>query len=380
MNDFQAIIFRNAERKQRLQEQCRSVSQSSNRTDINRHEFFRKDTVRFLTNPGLSLVYCRVNKAASTYTFQTLVEIFNCTKECFQHSSERIRRLHYERKKKTLDGAHKFMFVREPYGRLFSTYCNKFYFPKGYWDPIGKDIVLRFREKPSEDSLKYGHDVTFAELIRYTIEDFEAGNKMEEHIRPMHTNCKPCDYEYDFIGKLETMKSDWKYLAHEWKSRNITTNIPTDIGEISRKAFGEMKFVFRTLKRVKESKIDLYDLYQRAWNYYQITSVISKHIEMPFSRIVNKNISYELFLQQLSAARERSAASSTKIKAQKHEAMLQAYSTVPLKDLERLKNVVKEDCLLFGYDESPEWLFGGKTLQSESNTFNYFSGISRGNV
>ncbi|XP_053402333.1 uncharacterized protein LOC128557848 [Mercenaria mercenaria] len=377
-HSFQTAITRNAERQKNLQQRCSIFSQKerSNVSKWQRQEFFKKEHIRILTNPHVSVAYCRVNKAASWYTINTLGEILNCTEECLRSFSERIRMLPYERKKEALSNAYKFMFVREPYGRLFSTYCNKFYFPKGNWDPIGKDIVKRFREDPSEDSLMYGHDVTFAELIRYTIEDFEAGNKMDAHIRPMHTNCKPCDYDYDFIGKLETMKSDWKYLTQEWKSRNITINIPADIGEKSKYIFSEMSHLLLTLKRIKDSNIKLYDLYQRAWNYYQITSVISKRNNMPLSRSDNRAFGYYSLLYHLKRASVYSKQYSTEMKAQRHEAMLQAYSTVPSEDLERLKSVVKEDCLLFGYDDSPEWLFGRKIVYNKSASFDYFSGIN----
>jgi hypothetical protein len=255
---------------------------------------------------------------------------------------------------------------------LFSTYCNKFYLPKGIWDPIGKDIVRRYRKNPSEDSLKYGYDVTFAELIRYTADEFEAGNKMDAHIRPMYSNCKPCDYEYDFIGKLETFKSDLDYLAHEWKARNITTHIPDGIGEKSI-SFGELYFVLSFLEKIKYSKIDMYSLYKRAWNYYQITAVISKHIDMPYVR--SDNIKFYSFLAKLKEASEMSKNKFSDLRVQTHEAMLQAYSTVSTKDLERLKNVVKEDCLLFGYDVNPDWLFNRSLSRQTTNSFNYFSAI-----
>ncbi|XP_045191723.2 carbohydrate sulfotransferase 9-like [Mercenaria mercenaria] len=374
--NFQTTIARNAERKKRLQQRCSTSDQKERINVTKKHEFFKKERIRILTNPLVSVAYCRVSKAASWYTINALGKILNCTEECLRSFSERIRMLSYERKREALNNAYKFMFVREPYGRLFSTYCNKFYFPKGYWSPVGIDIIRRFRENPSEDSLVYGHDVTFAELIRYTIEDFEAGNKMDAHIRPMHTNCKPCDYDYDFIGKLETMQSDWKYLAHEWKSRNITTNIPTDIGEKSTDIFGEMIHVHVTLKKIEDSNITLYDLYQRAWNYYQITSVISKRISMPLSRSDNRYFGYYSLLYHLKRARMYSEQYATEMKAQRHEAMLQAYSTVPSEDLERLKSVVKEDCLLFGYDDSPEWLFGRKIVYNKLASFDYFSGIN----
>lgn len=264
------------------------------------------------------------------------------------------------------------MFVREPFGRLFSTYSNKFYFPKGNWNPIGMDIVRRYRKNPSKNSLSYGHDVTFAEFIRYTVDEFEMGNFMDDHIRPMMDNCKPCHYNFDFIGKLETMSSDLKYLIHVRNTRNITNNISIDFRNIT-KTFSEMTYFVSTLKKVNESDINIYNLYQRAWRYYQITGVISKHLMMPFSG--NMTVNWKMFKQELELARQKSLFNATALKTQKHEAMLQAYSTVPLTYLKRLQTVVKEDCLLFGYDGSPAWLFDRNTSRHMFSDFSYFIGI-----
>ena len=370
MNGFQATYARNNDRRNHLKDQCGHIEQNQTMT---RATYLKKDMIRLLTSPSLSLVYCRVNKAASWYTIHVIEKILNCDGECLRRYSQRLRYLPYAKIKSLIENSFKFLFVREPYGRLFSTYCNKFYFPKGIWDPIGIDIIKRYRKNPSAESLKYGYDVTFAEMVRYTADEFETGYKMDAHIRPMHINCNPCDYQYDFIGKLETFKSDMDYLAHEWKIRNITKNIPERIGEKSI-SFEEMNFVRAFLDKIKFSKIDTYSLYKRAWNYYQITSAISKHIEMPFTR--SDNIDFYTFLTMLKDASKMSSIDFSDIDSQNHEALLQAYSTVPLEDLERLKKVVREDCLLFGYEENPSWLFDRKISQNMSGSYNYFSGIS----
>ena len=369
--DWEKLQARNTERISYLKQQCNSTILNLKTKKRYRHGNERKH-LRALMTPDKSILYCRVSKAGSTFIMSKLHEIFHCDLDCLGNSSINTKRLPYKRKQLEVKDAYKFMFVREPYGRLFSTYSNKFYFPKGNWYPIGNDIARRFRKKPSESSLLYGHDVTFAELVRYTVEEYEIGNAMDVHIKPMGTNCSPCHYNFDFIGKLETMTSDLQFLAHEWNSKNITNNI--NIGSRDgENTFSSMKYFAFTLKKLYGSDINIYNLYQRAWSYYQITGVISKHIKMPFSE--NLTIKHFAFNHELELARQRSLLNATAVKTQKHEAMLQAYSTVPLRYLKRLRNVVKEDCLLFGYDESPSWLFDRNVSRKISN-FDYFIGIN----
>ncbi|XP_060607545.1 uncharacterized protein LOC132759740 [Ruditapes philippinarum] len=302
-----------------------------------------------------------------------LAEMFNCDINCLRNSSKLIRKLPYKKKKIEITNSYKFLFVREPYGRLFSTYSNKFYFPKGYWYPLGTNIIRRLRENPSQDSLIYGHDVTFAELIRYIVEEFEVGHIMDEHIRPMAAECNPCNYEFDFIGKLETMSSDIAYLRNEWNNRHFSKKSQEHLGKRTN-LLSEMQHFHLTLKKINGSHINIFNLYQRAWRYYQITAVISKHINMPFSK--NKTINYDKFIQELEKARKMTDVyNTTAVKAQKHEAMVQAYSTVPIRDIGRLKTFVREDCLLFGYEESLSWLFDKKVSTKEQTTFNYFIGL-----
>jgi hypothetical protein len=303
----------------------------------------------------------------------TLYQTFDCDYNCLVNSSKRIWVLPYENKKFEISNVYKFLFVREPYGRLFSTYSNKFYFPKGYWHPIGTAIARTLRENPSKDSLEFGHDVKFSEFIRYVVEEFEVGHIMDEHIRPMSGDCNPCRYDFDFIGKLETMSSDFAYLKNEWINRNIIKKSRENLG-IKTNLFSAIKHFKFTLKKIKGSHIEIFNLYQRAWRYYQITAVLSKHIGMPFPK--NMTIKFREFRQELEKAKQMSDVyNTTTVKAQRHEAMVQAYSTVPLKDLERLKTFVREDCLLFGYDESPAWLFDRTLSTNATNTFNYFIGL-----
>ncbi|KAL4225072.1 hypothetical protein ACF0H5_015766 [Mactra antiquata] len=321
-------------------------------------------------DPKRKIVYCRVNKVASTYTLKTLQETFNCSLSCLRETSRDLLQLPFSDFRDVISRSYKFMFVREPYGRLFSTYSNKFYFTKEHWAPIGPRIIERYRENPSLESLMYGHDITFHEMISFLVDEFMAGHKLDEHLRPMYSNCEPCDYSYDFIGNLETMESDWAYLKDIWHNRKIVA-LPDAVGEDTRVGIPELSHVRKTIKMFENSTLSQYKLYVRAWSYFQITGHVYKHITMPF--VENSTINIDDFQTALLKAVEQSKSFADECKNQKKEALLQAYASVPLTLLERLKNVLEVDCNLFGYEKRPEWVFVRNNISSE---FNYFEGLA----
>ncbi|XP_050709139.1 carbohydrate sulfotransferase 11-like [Eriocheir sinensis] len=111
----------------------------------------------------------------------------------------------------------KFMVVRHPFERVLSAYRDKLegeYENPGYsfHKQVGKRIQMKYRGV----TYRGGHNVTFAEFIRFIS---EAGRgtpeQRNEHWRPMHELCQPCAVRYDFIGKYENLKEDADYLL-QW--------------------------------------------------------------------------------------------------------------------------------------------------------------------
>lgn len=327
-----------------------------------------KPIVRALMNPSHDITYCRVNNAASTYVIDILGEAFNCTVDRLETAASEILNMPYFEMRAAVALSYVFTVVREPYGRLFSTYRNKFYFPNSHWTPIGPKIVKRYRKNPSKDSLVHSHDVTFHEMIRFTVEEYEAGRSLDEHLRPMYEGCYPCDYQYDFIVKLETIDSDLDYIKKLW-SKTKLVDIHKEV--VKRKSdFNKKKQILDALDLIGGSNVSNYKLYLRAWSYFQITGKIYKYINMPFKE--NAAIKYSEFDRAVEIASEKSKRFAEKTGGQKLEAMKQAYASVPFDLLERLGKVVAFDCLLYGYMKKPVWIFN---RDNEQKLFNYFKGL-----
>ncbi|XP_047442696.1 carbohydrate sulfotransferase 14 [Mugil cephalus] len=104
----------------------------------------------------------------------------------------------------------KFMFVREPMERLLSAYRNKFGEIQSYQKKYGVEIIKRYRKGHAKDASVTGDDVTFAEFVRYLLD--EDAERMNEHWMPVYNLCQPCAVPYDFIGSYENLERDAEFV------------------------------------------------------------------------------------------------------------------------------------------------------------------------
>ncbi|XP_045188422.2 carbohydrate sulfotransferase 8-like [Mercenaria mercenaria] len=274
-----------------------------------------------------------------------------------------------------ISGVFAFMFVREPYSRLFSAYENKLFHPNKFWRGLGTDIIREVRHNASKLSKHLGHDVTFTELIEYVVKLAEQGRQLNEHLAAMHTMCNPCRQHFDFVGKLETMTEDLVYLVHKWKTRGILSNdmIFTEDVEAEIKyerSLGRIRHMFLTYEN-NLHLISKYKLFQRTWSSYQIRGMILNDYKMPFDEFNISHVDMKLYTQAVESAMDNSKSYENELKTQRKEALLQAYRTIPAEQMDKLRQFVKTDCVIYGYDDRPELLFK-RSVSEELRSHDYF--------
>ena len=78
-------------------------------------------------------------------------------------------------------------------------------------------MIAKYRDHPSESSLKEGNDVHFDEFLRFIADSHRRKyyKKLNVHWRPFSRLCIPCDVNYDFIGHLETLQPDSDFVLNE---------------------------------------------------------------------------------------------------------------------------------------------------------------------
>lgn len=357
------------ERQRRLVEYC---SRHEHDDDI------AKSLPRKLLIYNDSIVYCRINKCASTFARYSLRKLYNTVHQ--GHTDKEFEAYldhEYQEIQRKLKEKYSFFFVREPYRRLFSTFSNKFYLPKQNWAPIGPEVAQRYRKNPSNTSLQYGHDVSFKELIQYTVDMVEDNQVLDVHLRPMYLQCNPCHFNYTYMGKMETIDDDWHVMYSEWKRQGII-KMPGnyDVRDFYAKTdLPEVIHAFSTKRLLEDSGIPDYTIFLRLWRYFQITGRISKTIGLPYEKDDDLDeVEYEEYKAHVAKAIEKSKVFGEEVKAQRDEALKAAYSTIPRELLERLRKTLLPDCLMFGYDNRPAWLFDSN-IEHFKTDFNYFPGI-----
>lgn len=170
-----------------------------------------------LVNDEYRFLYCYVPKVACSNWKRVLKVLSGALKSVdvnikMDHRSDLLflSALKPEEIRYRLKHYFKFMFVREPMERLLSAYRNKFGEIESYQRKYGVEIIKRYRKGQAKDSLITGDDVTFAEFVRYLLdEDVE---RMNEHWMPVYNLCQPCAVSYDFIGSYEHLESDSDFV------------------------------------------------------------------------------------------------------------------------------------------------------------------------
>lgn len=114
----------------------------------------------------------------------------------------------YDRNQSIAKTRQKFIVVREPFQRLLSAYRNKIE-PAGRLDLFGqmsRYISTKYRTNQTD---KTERAATFDEFLSFYVNPEE---KTNEHWTSFYQLAKPCQFQYDFILKLEDIEFESNWL------------------------------------------------------------------------------------------------------------------------------------------------------------------------
>lgn len=272
----QRLFERQVKRKERVQQVCEELRRNSSHRWLTSNKAIIRSTFHSLfVDDEHRLLYCAVPKVACTNWKRVLLTLSGRVESAkIENLSDNnvhrqlgkvyLKRLESYTTKEIqfrLNNYYIFMFVREPFERLLSAYRNKLASAEDeeFRRLYGREIIRRYRSRPSATSLQRGHDVSFEEFVRYLLDPKTTSREMlEPHWRPYHQLCHPCYINYDFIGKYETLDEDVDFVLRRLGVRHLVT-FPT---KVPRKTSKEL--VAKQFANISGSDI------RRLWKIYSL--------------------------------------------------------------------------------------------------------------
>ena len=255
----------------------------------------------------------------------------------------------------------KFLFIRNPYSRVYSAFVDKLLPPNPYfWKVLGVKSITQFRKNPSSKSRTTGYDVTFAEYVKYVIKSLQTKKDLDAHHIPIFDKCEPCAVEFDYIGKMESFPEDSMYILKKMEL-NSTVEKFSD-SAVYKDMSAEDALIDTTTspfmwKRDIMKTISWETALRRTWLKLQMRGLVD--LDQTFESYVSKDVIGTIKDKEFQAiANEaRKKSDPVKLKRQKSEGMREAYLTVHLDDVKLLRSLYKTDLEIFKYEESPPELF-----------------------
>ncbi|OWF42807.1 Carbohydrate sulfotransferase 14 [Mizuhopecten yessoensis] len=250
------------ERRSIMRQACHNSTQSKNKLDI-------KNLDHIIVSDKYQALFCFVPKVACSQwkkVFLLMSGHVDDPKKLDEYSvhfnySHLLRYLDQYKKDEIehrIQTYKKIIMVRDPLDRLLSAFKNKFH-GTGFKDPtysnIAKFIVRNYRKDFKQPVL--GDDVTFLEFIRYVTDDGIGAEN--EHWRTVMKLCAPCQIEYDFVGKYETLQDDADFIMSQiaphidfpakpkaYGSSNTSQHLPHYLSQLPLNYVGAILCVFLT--------------------------------------------------------------------------------------------------------------------------------------
>ncbi|KAK7465116.1 hypothetical protein BaRGS_00037695 [Batillaria attramentaria] len=376
------------------------------------------------------LAMCLVPKTGSTMWKQILFYLdTNQSGPFFEvHFGDIHRRMNARRQQPDRilrEGVVTAVFVREPYSRLFSAYVDKHFKPReNNWRVFGRPVVNYVRRTQAAVSKTCAGNVTFAEFVRYFIDSEtkpEAKLRRNGHYSPQSQHCGFCksvegsrrqqDQQkvkmlksvdnkrqgvtgqmdnidassmghfqdklrkgflvYDFIGKTESIVADtWAILEASHLARRLPASFDMSGGAHKHTI---ARIVRKVVETTASSCMSKEEKLRRTWKNFQIRGMISKRELFPLTPAEADDVTIGRMQELALSAFDRST-SDPELKGNKKEAMIEAYSTIPLKDRKALRRIYAADFELFQYPPSIPEVFpeGDKFHLGSYRFFNIF--------
>ncbi|KAH9491493.1 hypothetical protein Btru_032094 [Bulinus truncatus] len=260
-NKMESVIDRLMWRARRLKKTCQNQMSVSDDAKSKRLPILR-DRPLFV-NKRHRLIYWAIPKVGSSFwkrIFKVLdsssmnggkmFDMTNMEAHINVPQSMVFSNYHQSAREEMLRSYTKFLFVREPFSRLFSAYVDKLMIPADVGETVTKQMIssgaLLNRTCPWQ--------VSFTELCSYVADTILGHKKLEDHFSPVSVH-QPCGFNVTMLGKVETFQEDFRAILY---SSNISlVDVAGDVPDVEiENEIGYIKDIsFRTMRFLVSSKI-----------------------------------------------------------------------------------------------------------------------------
>ncbi|KAL8606188.1 hypothetical protein ACOMHN_053460 [Nucella lapillus] len=313
------------------------------------------------------LVYCSIQKVGTSFWLRVMkllngnISRSKFFRDSFSHSTG-IRGYYSFTSKspwmieRILRSYKTFLFVRDPYSRLFSAYMDKIFLPNSR----AVTLVRRSGLKNADGEKVLGKcflHVTFEAFLQ----EVTNGDWRDSHWSPMHEHCGPCSVRFDYIGKMETFMADTEFILSQIGANLYSLTPEANHFESAKDLRYLTDLAGEIFDKVKQrdcpSETYHCQVIQKIWIVLQTRGLLSKHIPYPFPRKNCKVFNKLDFLQRLVELYHRQPGTRAQRMSQRKEALMEAYSALPRQLLLKVERYVAVDCEMFGYDCSVDSRF-----------------------
>ncbi|KAK3760817.1 hypothetical protein RRG08_034661 [Elysia crispata] len=338
-------------------------------------------------------LYCAVPKIGSSMWKRLFLVVHkNQTRDPFSksglgiHTSRDLKKLSLARipakkRPQVVRKAFAFMFSRHPFHRFFSAYCDKVFMLSHettklvtFMRNVIREVeVQRQRGRATNDTLKAfvytgpELNVTFAETLAH------AAKSRDFHFVNISTICRPCDIDFQVLGKMDTLDTDSRYiLAKLNRSHVMEEAIEGDAFKESR----DQSIIRELVERVFEDLLEKpegttkFKALARSWKVLHMRGLVKDDIQFPLGAAGTENATASDVIKLGIQAMQASGKPAERL-AQREKYYQQAFRSVPLADLLSFRASVLSDCKIFGYDCYPSEIFHGRRDGDEED--NIFS-------
>ena len=310
-----------------------------------------------------NLLLCMIQKTGSTFWLRILQGLGRDSKPF------RVTSITHEEAYNTNDGyetlqAHhpdlvsilaeraiSFMFVRNPYTRLFSAWLDKIYnLNLVFFKHFGRKIAANRAKHIKYETLGCAPDITFGEFVSYLTSSMLAGKCVDAHFSLQNDHCHPCKYHYSYIGKYETFKEDTEYILE--KSNLTQFVIVDDFDSGNDEIKDAVHFLYSQKSSLKNCNVSIYCAMFKVWHRLQSRGIVSTKLKFPLANAqVAQQTHSTTFRQMILEARSHS--DPGELKRNRKRAYVREIRSLTKDQIDGIKHAFNIDFQLFGYDFEP---------------------------